>query len=183
MRQEFNIVMVNSVTTLLGVILGAVITWYLTSSSSKDLWLLGNVNKQQNEIVQKRLELIEQASILLNSTQTIEDIHQYLLAQAEFATEASKCAIEPKKYEMTLIQCKQLMDVDEAFKQSKLKTDMTAKFGWLVQMSGIYFGPKTSEYAAKLSKLPKWWEAELTLFQGFIDTMKEELYYFKVESK
>ncbi|ELF6478210.1 hypothetical protein RA805_003503 [Vibrio cholerae] len=179
MENKISIALVNSATTLLGVILGTVITWYLTSYSDKELWQLGDLSKQKNEIIQKRIDIIEKASILLNSTQTIVDVNKYLGVQAQFSNEAAKCASEPKKYDMTLIQCKQLIDINESFKQSKLKTDMKAQFGWLVQVSGIYFGPQTSEYAMRLSKLPKWWEADLKLFQGFIDTMKEELYYFK----
>ncbi len=38
MENKISIALVNSATTLLGVILGTVITWYLTSYSDKELW-------------------------------------------------------------------------------------------------------------------------------------------------
>ncbi|HFG1518340.1 TPA: hypothetical protein ACGF4J_003610 [Vibrio cholerae] len=96
MENKISIALVNSATTLLGVILGTVITWYLTSYSDKELWQLGDLSKQKNEIIQKRIDIIEKASILLNSTQTIVDVNKYLGVQAQFSNEAAKCASEPK---------------------------------------------------------------------------------------
>ncbi|EKF9385663.1 hypothetical protein O1B81_003534, partial [Vibrio cholerae] len=57
MENKISIALVNSATTLLGVILGTVITWYLTSYSDKELWQLGDLSKQKNEIIQKRIDI------------------------------------------------------------------------------------------------------------------------------
>lgn len=169
----------NLIMPLVGVVVGVLLTVFSTGKINDELWLKQDVSSQRKMLIEKRIGLIERASKLLNSRQIIEDVNVYLKAQSDFAIESSNCAKDPKKYGMTIIECKQLIDLDESFEKIKLKNDLNAEFGTLAQLTSLYFGDQTKKYSMELSKLPKWWLADRELLANYIHAMNDELYEFK----
>ena len=163
---------------LIGVVVGSLLTVYLTREINDELWEKQNISSQQKNLVEKRINLIERASKILNSKQSIEDVNMYLKTQSSYAEEAVNCAKNFKEYNMTIAECKNLVDLEDTFQKMKLKNDLNSEFGSLLQLTSLYFGNKTKKFSQELSKHPKWWEADMELFSNYITAMNEELYEF-----
>ena len=166
---------------LIGVVIGALLTVFLTGIINNELWLKQNISSQKKVLIEKRIGLIEKASKLLNSRQTIEDVNFYLKAQSNFATESSNCAKNSREYEMTILECKQLMNLDGIFEKMSIKSDLNTEFSTLMQLSSLYFGDKTQKYSTDLSKLKEWWLADKEIFVKYIAAMHDELYKFEYQ--
>ncbi len=182
MDEKIKYQLLSIILTFSGVIIGTtvtLVTLYYTGEQNKNLWLRTSIEQQRNSILEKRINLIERASLIFNSRNDIIDINRYLKIQSDFAKEASNCAKSPIKYKMSLIECKQLMDTDETFKKLKDKNKINSEFSSLLQLISLYFGEKSKIKAEELSKEKKWWLVKNEDFGKMIKVMNNELYEFK----
>jgi len=108
----------------------------------------------QNELLQQRIKLLDRAAAIYGKAPGIQDVWKsYLVTNANKTSEKS-------------------------IELSKILAEYNAEFNAVINLSGIYFGPKTHESLKIMgANESPWWEKNDELVKNYMGSMAAELKY------
>lgn len=143
---------------------GAIGGTIVASRYEREKWVRETNYTYQQNILNKRVELLERTVKILN----LGDSARNLDLDARMS-----------HYESITRNLSSKGVTDQFWKDylsSRLKLeDLDVEFSTVVSLDRIYFGEKTSRAIEELAKSPKWWEAEDSKKQDLINAMGNEL--------
>lgn len=154
------LVVITAVLAFLGAIGGTIVA--STFESAK--WVRETNYTYQQNILNKRIELLERTVKILN----LGDAAKNLDLGARMS-----------QYELITRNLSSKGETDQFWKDylsSRLKLeDLDVEFSIVISLDRIYFGKNTAKAIEELTKSPKWWEAEDSKKQDLINAMGSEL--------
>jgi len=165
LRHKLFLVIISGVVVFAAAAAGAVITYNV----QRDVWEQKLQRKDQQRLLDKRIELIERTVNLMGkSTAVIGQDRDYTRS---FLTAMAKTAQDPTK--AVGVISKMLKESSEA------RCDIArvhADFISLLALNDIFFGKRTRTAVRTLQEVDPWWEADSALKADLIEAIKADFY-------
>jgi len=138
---------------LLGVIIGAVLTTYLSNDLANKSWVKQVNYEEKKTISNKRIELIDKTASVFAKSPGISDIW------SSYLKDLDKNEFEIKNIEL-----------------SEKLAQYNSEYYSVISLDHLYFGPKTKAVIDELGKEDKpWWQKNKDLTDKLLTTLIEEL--------
>jgi hypothetical protein len=147
-----------------GIKLGAEVA----ARSNQQLWAIERHAQTNEKFYDIRISLFERANKILYKSELINAIE----SKANLNFDLSK--IKPETLEEARDSVKLLKD---AFDEKISLNEYASEFGTVMQLSAVFFGPKTQAAIKELTKYEKWWAADTKEIHAVIEAMKAEMTY------
>lgn len=126
---------------------------YVGSSLSTDASQEAVQYSYKNELLQQRIKLINRAALIYGKSPGVKDVWSSYLK-----------AIEDK--------------LEPSIELSKALAEYNAEFNAVINLSSLYFGPKTHDALEKMGQIDSpWWEKDDDLVKNYMAAMVSELKY------
>ena len=146
LSSQFLTALLVGVMGLLGVWTGA----YLTANEAERLWQKQQRAIKIDNILNKRIELIERVTKLSNSKDKYIAYQGFIELQAGLAQE---CVSREEKAD----ECSVLEPATSVTELSIKRADLNAEFSSTIQMVTLYFNCDARKIADKLANTTNWW--------------------------
>ncbi len=146
-KQELTIPIVIAIIGLLSTLAGVYLGASLNLKANKEAAIL----VYKNELLQQRIKIIDRAAAIYGKAPGIKDIWEVYLKESYGKP-------------------------GQSIKLSKTLADYNAEFNAVINLSSIYFGPKTHEaLKAMCKKDSPWWMKDNELVAKYLGSMESEL--------
>lgn len=175
-RSEYKVALIAAMLAFVGAIGGTLLTGFYQGRQ----WKQSAKHEMQKLILQKRIEIIERTSKILNKSGVAEMLSGELdlrRKELELGKEVAAAALGSKSAR-TAVDKMNPDSVFGKFKEARLTLlEFHSEFAATLQLAKLFFGPSTNKAIDNMTKDPNWWQAKPDTKSALLQAMNSELTY------